>query len=255
MPFKTTLPKILQNGKLYNLSDLLGQTMVANEDTPLYKFPTTEKNIYAIEDFTKLSGVAKIYAAQDGTSIYYSDKPNAPAAKGIKAGAELGTFKSLKSGGGAYFTRKNDAHLYYINSIDNSNWYLSGSAYKQVPNLVATIKKGQPIGELWTYARGIKQSYDATTKRYTSKLTDEFYLVFKYNGKAVYSKVTPNLIDTKTLAQQDIKTTEEQSQTTGEKFEKYFKIILIGGAVILVAVPTIKALIYSKVSNRVPMMP
>jgi len=245
--YKTILPKILQNGKLYNLSDLIGQTIVANEDTNVYKFPTTAKQVYAIDDFSKAAGAALIFSGADNTSIY---KPGqiAPAAKGIKANKQLGVFKSLRAEGGAYFTRGRD--LFYINSIDNSNWYLSGSAYTKQNNLIATVKKGQPIGELWTWAYGIKQSYDPTTKRYSAKQTADFYLVFKVNGKAEFVKVTPTLIDTKTLAQQDIKTTEEQSQTTGEKIEKGVKVLLIGGAVLIAAVALGKAAIYSQAQKH-----
>jgi hypothetical protein len=244
MAFKTTLPKILQGGKLYNIADLLGQTMVANENTNLFRFPSQQKQIFAIEDFTKVSGQAYVYSAQNNTSIYEPGK-TIPAAKGISAGKQLGLFKSLRYKGsklaGAYFTRSNK--LFYIPSIDGTNWYLSGWAYKKVNNLVATIKKGQPIGELWTWARGIKQTYNPADKRYSATLTDEFYLVFKYNGTPVYAKVTSNLIDTNSLAQQDIKTTEEQSQTLAEKIEHYGKVILIGGAVVLTVVGLGKAAI------------
>lgn len=243
MAFKTTLPKILQGGNLYNIADLLGQEIVSNIDTKILAYPTDASKVYVIPDLNNVPANTSIYSTFDNTSIY---EPGAtyPAAKNIKANKQLGIFKSLKSGGGAYFTRGNK--LFYINSVDNTNFYLSTKAYKKVKNLISTVKKGQPIGELWSWTRGLKQTYDPATGKYTALPTNDFYLVFKINNKAAFVKVTSDLIDTKTLAQQDIKTTEEQSQSIGEKIEKYIKILFIGGAVVLVVTQLGKAAIYSQ---------
>lgn len=239
------IPQIKVGNKFYAIGDMVGKTIVANENTRVFRLPVeVEQMAGQLDAATAKKQAAPVWANTAGVVVYRMRTDPEPyyATPGeiyrtVAKGGYIGAFNGYaKNGYWSLITASGNKVV--VNGKDAG---IDAKYYSDVQNYLRTVKTGQNIGVLYSWVNGYDKDGNKTT---------DIWLSFNEgdgSGRKYYCKLTRSTVNQQSIESQGVVDTETKIEEQQEGDKPWYEIVggglqkglLIGfGAWVLVKITT-----------------